>query len=372
MRKFFRFIMMILNIIVAVSLILACLCSFVSPKMIWWIGFFGLAYMYLLVINVCFLFFWLFSHKKKMLLISLIPILIGWTFIGKNVQLFGKSLSVEEMDKSIKVLSLNVQGFKQVNWQQSDGSMLNIFDFFRDNDPDILCIQEFVNRHWTKDMNEKSIRFRLNKTPYCHMKLVNQHYGVATFSKYPILRGELVYADSTVNVCLSSDLLIETDTVRVYNIHLKSIGFQMEERNLLDNVVKKEYDKSDLRTAKSIIRQISTASSERAKQVRILISHIEQSPYPVIICGDFNDPPTSYSYRKVRGDRKDAFVEAGSGRSTTYDIGRVASLRIDNILYSDVFKAYNYESPRVVISDHFPVMCRLVKRSNLDDDKTGQ
>ena len=370
MRNFFRLTMIILNIFVAVSLILACLCSFVSPKIVWWIGFFGLAYIYLLAFNICFLFVWLFSRKKKMLLISLIPILIGWTFIGRNVQLFGKSLPEEEMDKSFKVLSLNVLGFGQVNWQQPDGTMLNVFDFLRDNDPDIICVQEFINRHWTKDMDEKSIRRRLNKTPYCHMKMMHQHFGVATFSKNPIIRGELVYADSTINVCICSDMLIGSDTVRVYNIHLKSIGFQSDEKSLLHNVVKKEYGRSDARIVRSIIRQISTAASERAKQVEILVSHIERSPYPVIICGDFNDPPTSYSYRKVRGTRKDAFVEAGSGRITTFDIGRIASLRIDNILYSDVFKAYNYESPRVVISDHFPVMCRLVKRS--DYDKTKQ
>ena len=131
-------------------------------------------------------------------------------------------------------------------------------------------------------------------------------------------------------------------------------------------MLKKEYGRSDLRTLISIIRQIREASFERAEQVKILVSHIEKSPYPVIICGDFNDPPTSYSYRKVRGNRKDAFVEAGSGRSTTYDIGRIASLRIDNILFSDVFRAYNYKSPRVYLSDHFPVMCRLVK----DHEKT--
>jgi len=371
MKKFFHLVMIISNIFVAVALALACICCFVNPNTIWWIGFFGLAYIYLLLINVCFLLFWIFTSKKILLLISLISILIGWPFIGKNVQLFAKKIPEEEMDKSIKLLSLNVQGFTQVNWQQPDGSMLSIFDFLRESDADIICVQEFINRFWTKNMNEKSILHRLNKMPYCHLKLINDnYYGVATFSKYPIIREELVFADSTINVCICSDLLIRTDTVRVYNIHLKSIGLQKEERDLLNKVVITEYGKSDLRTAKSIIRQIRNASFERAEQVKILVSHIEQSPHPVIICGDFNDPPTSYSYRTVRGHRKDAFVEAGSGRSTTYDIGKIASLRIDNILYEDVFRAYNYESPRVYISDHFPVMCRLVKRSSIDHDRT--
>ena len=362
MRTFFRSIMILLNIIAAVALILACICSFVNPKAIWWIGFFGLAYIYLLAINVCFLIFWIFSHKKKMLLISLIPILIGWSFIGKNVQLFEKIIPEEDMDRSIKLISFNVQGLKQMDMKQPDGNMLNIFDFFRERDADIICIQEIFNHRWDKKKNMESIHHRLNNTPFSHIKLIDNQFGVATFSKYPIIHEEVVYIDNSTNICICSDLLIKTDTIRVYNIHLKSIGFQKEETNWLNNVVKREYDSTDLRTAKSILRQIRTASSERVVQVEILSSHIEQSPYPVIICGDFNDPPTSYSYRKVRGNRKDAFVEAGFGRSTTYNIGRIASLRIDNILYSDIFKAYNYESPRVYLSDHFPVMCRLVKR----------
>ena len=364
MRKFLRIIMIILNVITAVSLALACLCCFVNPETIWWIGFFGLAYMYLLVINVCFLIFWALSRKKIMMVISLIPILFGWSFLGKNIQLFEKKIPEEYMDSSFQALSFNIQGFHQMNQKQPDGKMLNIFDFIKGKDPDIICLQEFVYSRWGKELNEKIINEELKQTPYYHVELHSETYssGVATFSRYPIIHKELVYSDNTTNVCISSDLLIGADTVRVYNIHMKSVGLQREHIQLLDNVVKREYGRSDLRTVKAIIRQISVSSFERAKQVKILSSHIEKSPYPVIVCGDLNDPPTSYSYRKVRGNLKDAFVEAGSGRSTTFNIGRIASLRIDCILYPDVFKAYNYESPRVVLSDHFPVMCRLVKQ----------
>jgi endonuclease/exonuclease/phosphatase (EEP) superfamily protein YafD len=175
----------------------------------------------------------------------------------------------------------------------------------------------------------------------------------------------VVYSDNrTTNACICSDIAIKGDTVRVYNIHLKSVGFNNDERHLLDNVVKTEYDESDIRTLKSIIRNLKNSSLERAKQVNILSAHIARSPYPVIICGDFNAPPASYSYHRVRGDLKDAFTEAGQGRSATYNIGSIASLRIDYIIHSELFDSYDYESPRVYISDHFPVMCRFVKRKD--------
>ena len=361
MKKFFRIIMIILNVIVAISLILSCLCCFVSPERIWWIGFFGLAFLYLLAANLCFVFLWAVSRKWKLIVISCVSILIGWPFTGRNIQLFAKEIPEEEMD-SFKVLSFNVQGFEQRNTIQPDSQKLNLFDFLREKDADIICMQEFAVNLWKNgDLKEENIRQQLKKMPFYHSELPMGYSGVATFSKYPIVRKQLVYSDNTANACICSDLLIGQDTVRVYNVHLKSVGFQNDERHLLGNIVKKEYGRSDVRVVKSIVRQLTNSSFDRAQQVKILSSHIALSPYPVIICGDFNDPPTSHSYQQVRGNRKDAFVEAGSGRSATYNIGRIASLRIDFILYSDIFKAYNYESPRVLLSDHFPVMCRMVK-----------
>ena len=369
-KKMFYLIVTVINIFVAVSLLLSYLCVVVHPITVWWIGLFGLAYLHLLVVNLCFVVFWIFSDKKKMFVLSLAVILIGWPLLGRNIQLFGKKLpESEKQNWNLKVISFNVQAFTHRDALQPDGSWMNMFDFLHEKDADIICMQEFSVFSWSDELNEENVHKKFHKTPYRHIELTTfgptgRHYkfGVATFSKYPIIRKKLIYTDSTTNACIYSDLLIGADTVRIFNIHLKSVGFQNDEKRFLYNMLKPGYGKSDVRAIKGIIRQLSLSSFERAKQVEIVNSHIEQSPYPVIICGDFNDPPTSYSYQRVRGNRKDAFVEAGSGLSTTFNIGRKASLRIDFIMYSDVFKAYDYESPRVRLSDHFPVMCTLVKR----------
>ena len=361
MRKFFRGIVLILNVFAALALLLACLCGFVNPKTIWWIGFFGLAYMYLVVINVCFAVYWVFSSKKKYIVISLVTILAGWTLLGKHVQLFGNKIPEEKLAESIKVISFNVQGFLQADSKQPDGETLNMFDFFRSEDPDIICMQEFVTDR-QRNSDAASLRRHFASTPHSHIVLPGGYFGIATFSKHPIVRKGTVYAKNNANACIFSDIVIGNDTVRVYNIHLKSVGFNNDEMHLLNNVVKTDYDRADIRTALSILRNLKNSALQRERQVEILVAHINASPYPVIICGDFNDPPASFSYRTVRGDRKDAFVEAGAGKSSTYKIGRIASPRIDYIMYSDHFEAFNYKSPRVYISDHFPVICRLAKR----------
>jgi endonuclease/exonuclease/phosphatase family metal-dependent hydrolase len=313
------------------------------------------------VINLGFIIFWLFSIKKKRIIISLIPIVLGWGFLGMNVQFAGEKISDEDLGKSIKLLSYNIQGFSQDNVIEPDSQRQNLFEFIRKEAPDIICLQEYTVSTRTKALTENNIRNQFSGTPYFHGVLVRQRYGVATFSKYPMIHKEVVFEDNTTNACICSDLLIDGDTVRVYNIHLKSVGFHRSQKQFLDNAMRADYDRTDIHTIRSIMKRISAASFARTNQVSILLEHLRHSPYPVIVCGDFNDPPTSSSYRKLRGDLKDAFIESGSGRSTTYSIGSIASLRIDCILYSDVFKAYNYDTPRVFLSDHLPVTSLLVK-----------
>ncbi len=361
MKKFIRIIFIVVNIGVIVGLLLAYLCCFISPETIWWLSFFGLGYIYLLIVNLCFVILWLFTKTKKYALFSLVVVLLGLNMIWRNVQISGEKLPEKELESSIKVFSYNVHMFNQINIKQPDGTNLNLFDFVNKSGTNIWCMQEYANSHWDKQLKIENITKRLDRLSYYHIEQTIGNIGLATYSSFPIVRKQLIYSDNTTNACMYSDLKIGQDTVRVYNIHLKSIGFGKEERDLLNNAVKKEYDTKDISAFKAIIRQMTTASFRRSRQVDIVVESISKSPYSVIICGDFNDPPTSYSYQKIRGIRKDAFKEAGKGMSTTYNIGRISSQRIDYIMYSPVFKAYNYESPRVHFSDHYPVTCRLVR-----------
>jgi endonuclease/exonuclease/phosphatase family metal-dependent hydrolase len=97
---------------------------------------------------------------------------------------------------------------------------------------------------------------------------------------------------------------------------------------------------------------------KRAEQATALRKSINKSPYPVIVCGDFNDTPVSYTYHTVKGDLKDSFIESGKGTANTYN-GKLPSFRIDYILYSPVFTSYNFAVSSLNHSDHFPVSCDL-------------
>jgi endonuclease/exonuclease/phosphatase family metal-dependent hydrolase len=355
MKKIIRIILLIVNIVAAVCLLLSYVCCWVNSEEIWWLGLLGLGYLYLLIINLLFIGYWLFTTTKKYAFLSLLIVILGGEITMRNVRFFEEDMPPSLTGKSISLLSFNVQFFHQANGQGEDGSQLNILDFFRQSQTDIICMQEFAN------INEMAANISsITGMPHRHIEMSIGKLGIATYSRYPMVGRKLIYSDNSVNACMYTDLLIAGDTIRVFNIHLKSIGFGHKQRDLIENAIRKEY--KDLKTVKSIVKQIVDASIRRSKQVEIVEKHIAQSPYPVIICGDFNDPPVSYSYQKIRNHRKDAFIEAGRGFSFTYNIGRISRQRIDFIIHSPEFEAYDYKSPRVILSDHYPVTCRLVKK----------
>ena len=107
---------------------------------------------------------------------------------------------------------------------------------------------------------------------------------------------------------------------------------------------------------KDISHRLKYAFRKRAHQADVLSDHIHTSPYPVIVCGDFNDTPVSYTYHKIRGDLVDAFIESGRGIGNTYS-GMFPSYRIDYILHSRNLRSGGFETVRVDYSDHFPVSC---------------
>ena len=117
-------------------------------------------------------------------------------------------------------------------------------------------------------------------------------------------------------------------------------------------------DNKEVKDSKNLIRRLKNAFKKRANQADIISAHIAHCHYPVIVCGDFNDTPDSYAYKTISKGLKDAYCESGKGIGSTYN-GKIPFLRIDFILHSPKFNAYNFKVNKDDLSDHFPVTCLL-------------
>ena len=178
--------------------------------------------------------------------------------------------------------------------------------------------------------------------------------GILTISKYPIInRGDIVHPESS-SLTIFTDLVINSDTIRIYNNHLQSFRLRRMEKSFLAEI---GADKG-MYEIKSISKLLKKGFADRAAQSKSVKEHIENSPYPVIVCGDFNDTPVSFSYRKIRNGLLDAFVEAGSGAGFTYR-DKYPPNRIDYILYDDTFNCTGFSLNRVDYSDHYPITANM-------------
>lgn len=330
----------------------------------WPVAFFGLAYPFLLAINLIFVFIWAVSLKPQVFL-SLVVILAGWVFIARYVQFeipFMKKKEPVITNNSFKVLSFNVRLFNRYQWLKNKSSNTEIFSFINKELPDIICFQEFFTRV-NGEISEKNIIQKLAKTSYHHIKYSssgkNSNFGIATFSKYPIVgKGEILF-EKTYNLCIFTDIKIGKDTIRVYNNHLQSVRFLKKNYEFVDSL-KFPYSQKQFNGIWDITSRLKLAFEYRAMQADAISKHIKKSPYPVIVCGDFNDTPVSYTYQTMSKNLNDAFEEAGTGFGHTY-LGRFPSYRIDYILFDNHFMAANYRSPKLRLSDHYPVFCRMVR-----------
>ena len=93
---------------------------------------------------------------------------------------------------------------------------------------------------------------------------------------------------------------------------------------------------------------------KRAEQARTIASLVSVTEYPVILCGDFNDTPGTYTYETLKGDLQDGFVSAGKGYAATYR-GFHNLLRIDYLFHSATLTAIKYKTIPYEMSDHNPV-----------------
>jgi endonuclease/exonuclease/phosphatase family metal-dependent hydrolase len=368
-HKFLRRLMQILNLLAVMALLFAYAASYISPARYWFFAFFGLAYPYLLLLNLFFVLVWLLFWKR-FIWISIIAILLGFNLLLSIIQ-FRKPSSQNVPAGSIKIVSYNVHSLYEIPKSKGKGKgrmLSKVTDFLVQQNPDILCIQEFFLR------SEDSLKVLQKFTGgihthyysiknYVEIKDKRKIFAIATFSRYPITSMGHLRTNNRNIFAIYTDLVMGRDTIRVYNIHLESIRFRKDDYSFyaqLTDQAKDQDDNFDLSDGViKIFSKLRKAFVIRANQVDVLKKNIDHSPYPVIICGDFNDTPASYTYHEMTSGFHDSFCKAGRGFLSSTYAGNFPSFRIDYILYDDAFTASNYSKNSIDLSDHYPIQVFL-------------
>jgi endonuclease/exonuclease/phosphatase family metal-dependent hydrolase len=371
-RKFTKRVFVVTNIILSALFLLACCNAFLPPQEWWFIALLGLAFPYLLVLIAGFCLFWIF-FRSRWIILPVITLVIGYPNIRALIGFhYGKDNKKEKTDGSLRVMTWNVTWFdEQLKVDKSRESYRRkMLDFIHDQQPDVVCFQEYFEPHNKKypynnrnDLAKLGFKYSMVVNDYTGWKNL-WHTGVAIFSKYPItdsihIRYPGPRSSRAAESLIGTDIDFNGQKIRVYTTHLQSVLFKVKDyRNI--EIIKSASD-SMLEASKSVVLKLAQGYKFRGQQVGIVREQLDSSPYPEIICGDFNDVPNSYTYFKIRGDRKDAFTAAGKGIGRTYS-NIAPTLRIDYIMTDKRFDIEQYCRYFVPYSEHYPVIADLTLR----------
>lgn len=321
----------------ALLLLLSFAIPYIEPQSIPLVSILGLTVPMVLFVHVLFILYWIVIGVKKQFLLSTISVLVAVSF-----SYFPYKFSKEntKSNSNLVVMNFNVRLFNKYEWIKDKNIPNKISNFISENSPDIITLQEFTK---PKDI---SLTYPYN---FIKLKGKKNDFGQAIYSKFKIInKGSLNFKNSSNNA-IFADIVKEKDTIRIYNIHLESLGLESEHVNLVD------LSESN---SKKLLHRIESSFQKQQPQVEQFLKHKENCKYKIIICGDFNNTAYSWAYKNIKNGFKDTFLEAGSGFGKTYSFHKYP-LRIDFILVDSKFNVSDHQNFDIHLSDHEPIMAKL-------------
>jgi len=353
------------NIIALILLFLSTRAQSIPPSQFMIISFLGMGFPVLLLINIIYIVVWIVLLRWKFVIVGLLGLAVNWSAISIYVPLHSKNKEIPE--SCLKFMTYNVRGF---NWLTGDEARSNpILEYIAGSGADIICLQEFAveeNKNSRKIISLAEFDDVMEDYPYRTIIRLGDTddsciYGLACYSKYPILKVARVPVESAFNGSAMYEIKIGRKTITIVNNHLETNHITSEDKQLYKElVVQKSREKLD-EVAYSVQQRLAPAFFTREKQANIIHACIEKqrpNTNAMIVCGDFNDPPMSYAYSKIRGDLVDSFNATGKGMGITYHENGFF-FRIDYIMHTPNIKSYNSYIDKVKYSDHYPLYSYL-------------
>ena len=369
MTKLVGTILKLTNIFFVLICLLTCLIPFLPAGRFWMIAALGLVFPLLFVIVIIFFIGWLIA-KSRWCLLSLAALVISWQQISVVAGLnTANEFNYSKPKETLRLFSWNVS-----SWGESSKNFNNkfefrplMFDLIIKQQADVLCLQEFwdLKEPHSKDSSLAALKKMGYQYTYFVRSVVENELdkmGVAILSKYPIIdSANFTYGkDHNAEKLIYADIQVNQQKIRVFTTHLESVRFENQEYSTLRKI--KSRDEPGLKESKTIIRKLRNAYKFRATQADFVQQKITESPYPVIICGDFNDVPNSYTYFTIKGELQDAFLKKGFGIGRTFQY-LSPTLRIDFILAAKNFEINQFRRIRYPYSDHYPIVTDLTLKN---------
>ncbi|MBU4538792.1 MAG: endonuclease/exonuclease/phosphatase family protein [Weeksellaceae bacterium] len=318
--KLLRLILTLIHLFIIVLLLGTLLNSYVQPKFFPWLNMLSLLFPVLMIVNIVLCFFWIVLWKKRvfLFLILSIPLIIPTT---RWINFKGKPSE----RPNLKVVTLNLKG--------GIFGKDKIYEYLKNTDADIILGQEYGS--------ELNIPGYENRTKDYEIVALNSKTRIISQGKLAATgNGNAFYAD----------IEFKGKILRIVNVYLTPFSFDKGKVKPTQ-----DFDQNQMKL-KYILKKLVPTFKIHQQEIAEIRTAIDQSPYPVILAGDFNAVPTSYEYYHLGKNLKDVFVETGNGSSTSFHDYKFP-IRIDYVFCSENIRPISYKVDRSVkLSDHFPVI----------------
>ncbi|MDR2122835.1 MAG: endonuclease/exonuclease/phosphatase family protein [Flavobacteriaceae bacterium] len=312
--------------------------KWVSPKVFPYFGLLALGFPVLVIVHLIFTFIWLV--KKEMIFILFLLLTVFLFFPIKKYIHFGGKMPevVQDTENELKILTYNIR------YANGSKDLRTLENYIIEQDVDIAFFQEIYTRQWRSEETFLADRY-------------NAVFDLVSISsKYPIINKQKIILPGNGYACMA-DIQKGQEIIRCVSLYLEPMF-------LNKNIFKiKEVDEATDKT-KIVTEKLTTGFKKHEVQIDLLSKYIKESPYPIIVCGDFNSVPLSYEYFALKKDLVDVFEVSGKNIGMTfYDY--FYPIRIDYIFTSKDFIPKNsYVNKRASYSDHYPVFATLQLKEN--------
>lgn len=315
------------------------------------LSYFGLAFPAFLVLDVCFVIFWA-CVKWKMVFLPL----AGMLLCAKSIYTYSPvNFNKEVPEGAIKLMSYNVMSFGGKPMRQISYKDNPIVNYILASDADIVCVQEgsVVGVEELEELVKSTYPYTLcGGGDGCHFNMC--------LSKFPIIDSENIPIVSATNRCYAYRLLLDDDTLLVINSHLESYKLRDDDVNNYKDLIKHPKDTTNIGKYQSLTSKLATTNAIRGEQVDLVANYIDSigGKY-VVLCGDFNDSPISYTHHQFRKVLKDAYAESGNGPGISFHTNGMY-FRIDHIFVNENIDTYRTKVDNSISeSDHYPIISHL-------------
>jgi endonuclease/exonuclease/phosphatase family metal-dependent hydrolase len=365
-RRFTKKIFILVTLLAVAVFLLACCNAFLNPGRFWYIAVLGVGFPFLTLVLVFFIFFW-WVFRSRWALLPLAALVMGWPQVSAFFAIHPFSSFLEQKPQNaFRVMQWNVSSLGQMNRKPlRDVYRKKILEFVEQMNPDVLCMEEFMESNNPREL-EQNIPYISGKLHYPYYYFARDHrgsyglydQGVAIFSRFPItdtLRLRYGTSDSRYHgeSLIHTDIEVGGQRIRIFATHLQSLQFKGDDYAVLHTIAKGENEA--LNRSKGVLKKFRWGYFWRGQQAEIVRRELDDSPYPEMLCGDFNDVPNSYTYFRVRGDRNDAFIKKGFGIGRSF-YSLSPTLRIDYILANKKLKVLQFKKTKLPYSDHYPLV----------------